>query len=112
MLGNAYVTGLRDKKVKVIQGQISKNVGNRLGTHKMLAWAYVTCLCDRKWSRSSKVKVEKLHKKCSQRPQVLGYDSDGCLRDIFEVKVIQGHSSRNAEIKVSPRASRASEMTT
>ena len=31
MLGIAYVNGLRDKKVKVIQGQISQNVGNRLG---------------------------------------------------------------------------------
>jgi hypothetical protein len=31
-LGNAYVTGLRDEKVKVTQGQILENVWNRLGT--------------------------------------------------------------------------------
>ena len=32
VIGNAYVTGLRDQKVKVIQGQILENVWNRLGT--------------------------------------------------------------------------------
>ena len=59
-LGNAYVTGLRDGKVEVIQGQMLETTGNVSGPLGKLTQAYVTCLRDFSRSRSFKVKVRKV----------------------------------------------------